>query len=204
MLHGADYNPEQWSDYPEVLQDDVRMMKLAGCNAMSIGIFSWVKLEPEEGVFTFEWLDKQLDLFAANGIYAFLATPSGARPAWMSAKYPEVLRVGSNRVRNLHGFRHNHCYSSPVYREKVAIINRELAKRYARHPAVLGWHISNEFGGSATATFARRHSGNGLRSSTARWKPSIMLGGRRSGAIRIPRGNRSSLLPITGKRRCTD
>ncbi|QMV40957.1 beta-galactosidase [Cohnella cholangitidis] len=147
MLHGADYNPEQWSDYPEVLIEDVRMMKLAGCNAMSIGIFSWVKLEPEEGVFTFEWLDKQLDLFAANGIYAFLATPSGARPAWMSAKYPEVLRVGSNRVRNLHGFRHNHCYTSPVYREKVAIINRELAKRYAHHPAVLGWHISNEFGG---------------------------------------------------------
>ncbi|WP_239618648.1 beta-galactosidase [Cohnella mopanensis] len=147
MLHGADYNPEQWSEYPDILKEDVRLMKLANCNAMSIGIFSWVKLEPEEGVFTFDWLDKQLDVFAANGIYAFLATPSGARPAWMSAKYPEVLRVGSNRVRNLHGFRHNHCYSSPVYRDKVAIINRELAKRYAHHPAVIGWHISNEFGG---------------------------------------------------------
>jgi beta-galactosidase len=147
MLHGADYNPEQWIGYPDVLKEDIRLMKLANCNVMSVGIFSWVKLEPEEGVFTFDWMDRLLDTFAANGIHAFLATPSGARPAWMSAKYPEVLRVGSNRVRNLHGFRHNHCYTSEVYRDKVARINRELAMRYANHPAVIGWHISNEFGG---------------------------------------------------------
>lgn len=147
MLHGADYNPEQWQQYPEVLAEDIRLMKLAKCNVMSVGIFSWVSLEPEEGVFTFEWLDRILDSFAENGIYAFLATPSGARPAWMSQKYPEVLRVEANRVRNLHGFRHNHCYTSPVYREKVRIMNTKLAERYANHPAVIGWHISNEFGG---------------------------------------------------------
>ncbi|WP_025678996.1 beta-galactosidase [Paenibacillus polymyxa] len=147
MLHGADYNPEQWQQYPQVLAEDIRLMKLAKCNVMSVGIFSWVSLEPEEGVFTFEWLDRILDSFAENGIYAFLATPSGARPAWMSQKYPEVLRVGANRVRNLHGFRHNHCYTSPVYREKVRIMNTKLAERYANHPAVIGWHISNEFGG---------------------------------------------------------
>ncbi|MNW25804.1 Beta-galactosidase BglY [compost metagenome] len=147
MLHGADYSPEQWLKYPEVLDEDIRMMKLAGCNVMSVGIFSWVSLEPEEGVFNFEWLDELLDRFTASGIYAFLATPSGARPAWMSQKYPEVLRVERNRVRNLHGFRHNHCYTSPVYREKTKIINTKLAERYADHPAVIGWHISNEFGG---------------------------------------------------------
>ncbi|MBW5447199.1 beta-galactosidase [Cohnella sp. CFH 77786] len=147
LLHGADYNPEQWLAYPEVLEEDIRLMKLAKCNVMSVGIFSWAKLEPEEGRFTFEWLDQVLDRFAASGIYAFLATPSGARPAWMSAKYPEVLRVAANRVRNLHGFRHNHCYTSPVYREKTGIMNRKLAERYGRHPAVIGWHISNELGG---------------------------------------------------------
>ncbi|WP_339825414.1 beta-galactosidase [Paenibacillus sp. FSL R7-0163] len=147
MLHGADYNPEQWLKYPEVLREDIRLMKLAGCNVMSVGIFSWVSLEPEEGVFTFEWLDGVLDSFAENGIYAILATPSGARPAWMSQKYPEVLRVERNRVHNLHGFRHNHCYTSPVYREKTAILNAKLAERYSQHPAIIGWHISNEFGG---------------------------------------------------------
>lgn len=147
MLHGADYNPEQWLKYPEVLREDIRLMKLANCNVMSVGIFSWVSLEPEEGVFTFDWLDSVLDSFAENGIYAFLATPSGARPAWMSEKYPEVLRVELNRVHNLHGFRHNHCFTSPVYREKTAILNAKLAERYSQHPAVIGWHISNEFGG---------------------------------------------------------
>ncbi|WP_339243884.1 beta-galactosidase [Paenibacillus sp. FSL R10-2796] len=147
MLHGADYNPEQWLKYPEVLREDIRLMKLAGCNVMSVGIFSWVSLEPEEGVFTFEWLDGVLDSFAENGIYAILATPSGARPAWMSQKYPEVLRVERNRVHNLHGFRHNHCFTSPVYREKTAILNAKLAERYSQHSAIIGWHISNEFGG---------------------------------------------------------
>lgn len=147
FLHGADYNPDQWLKYPEVLAEDIRLMKLAKCNVMSVGIFAWAALEPEEGVFTFEWLDQLLDTFAENGIYAFLATPSGARPAWMSKKYPEVLRVGANRVRNLHGARHNHCYTSPIYREKVTIINEKLADRYAHHPSVIGWHISNEYGG---------------------------------------------------------
>jgi beta-galactosidase GanA len=78
---------------------------------------------------------------------AVLATPSGARPAWMSAKYPEVLRVGADRRRILHGGRHNHCYTSPVYREKTAQINTLLAERYKDHPALAIWHLSNEYGG---------------------------------------------------------
>ncbi|WP_341278718.1 beta-galactosidase [Paenibacillus sp. FSL H8-0537] len=147
MLHGADYNPDQWLKYPHILEEDIRLMKLSHSNVMSVGIFGWVALEPEEGVFTFEWMDQLLDRFAANGIYALLATPSGARPAWMSTKYPEVLRVDENGIRNLHGARHNHCFSSPVYREKVKIMNTKLAERYSSHPAVIGWHISNEFGG---------------------------------------------------------
>ncbi|NBC70630.1 beta-galactosidase [Paenibacillus sacheonensis] len=145
LMHGADYNPDQWLHDPDVLKEDIRLMKLAGCNVMAVGIFSWAALEPAEGVFEFGWLDGVLDTFAENGIYAWLATPSGARPAWMSEKYPEVLRVEANRVRNLHGIRHNHCYSSPVYREKTAVINGLLAERYAQHPAVVGWHISNEY-----------------------------------------------------------
>jgi beta-galactosidase len=147
FMHGADYNPDQWQHSPEILDEDIRLMKLAKCNVMAIGIFAWHALEPEEGIYSYEWLDRILDRFQENGIYAWLATPSGARPAWMSEKYPEVLRVGGNRVRNLHGARHNHCYTSPVYREKTLLINRKLAERYGQHPAVIGWHISNEFGG---------------------------------------------------------
>jgi beta-galactosidase len=147
FMHGGDYNPDQWLDYPEILEEDIRLMKLANCNTVSLGIFSWVALEPEEGKFNFDWLDNIIDKLYANGIYTVLSTPSGARPAWLSKKYPEVLRVSSNRVRNLHGGRHNHCFSSPVYREKVKIMNTKLAERYSNHPGVIAWHISNEYSG---------------------------------------------------------
>jgi beta-galactosidase len=163
MLHGADYNPDQWLQYPEVLAEDIRLMKLANCNVMAVGIFAWTALEPEDGVFTFEWLDCILDSLANNDIYVLLATPSGARPAWMSAKYPEVLRVGANRVRNLHGGRHNHCYTSPVYRNKVTLMNRMLAKRYSEHPALIGWHISNEYGGDCHCEFCQEAFRNWLK-----------------------------------------
>ncbi|MGE5613032.1 MAG: beta-galactosidase [Bacillota bacterium] len=147
LLHGGDYNPDQWIDTPGIWDEDMRLMKLAECNAMTVGVFSWSMLEPEEGKFRFDWLDTIMDKLAANGIYAVLATPSGARPAWMSQKYPEVLRVQADRRRILHGTRHNHCPTSPVYREKTAIINRKLAERYGNHPALLVWHVSNEYGG---------------------------------------------------------
>ncbi len=147
LLHGADYNPEQWENYPGIIEKDITMMQQAKCNVMSVGIFSWAKLEPREGEYDFAWLDAVIEKLYAAGIHIFLATPSGARPAWMSQKYPEVLRVGRDRVSALHGGRHNHCMTSPVYREKTLKINRLLAERYSQHPAVLGWHISNEYGG---------------------------------------------------------
>jgi len=155
MLHGGDYNPDQWLDYPEILEEDLKLMKLAHTNAFSVGIFAWAALEPEEGKFKFEWLDEILDNLAENGIQVALATPSGARPAWMSKKYPEVLRTTARREKNLHGARHNHCFTSPVYREKVSIINRKLAERYQNHPAIFMWHISNEYGGECHCDYCQ-------------------------------------------------
>lgn len=148
MVHGSDYNPEQWLTWKEtVWKEDMRLAKLAGLNSLTVGVFSWAMLEPSEGHFTFEWLDEVMDMLAENGMKAVLATPSAARPAWLAKKYPEVLRTGQDRVRNLFGGRHNHCMSSPVYREKVRIINTKLAERYRDHPALGMWHISNEING---------------------------------------------------------
>ncbi|AXU94682.1 beta-galactosidase [Erwinia persicina] len=156
LLHGADYNPEQWENSPGIIDDDVVMMQQAHCNVMSVGIFSWAKLEPEEGRYDFGWLDNVLEKLHQKSIRVFLATPSGARPAWMSQKYPEVLRTGRDRVPALHGGRHNHCMTSPVYRQKVQAMNVQLATRYAHHPAVIGWHISNEYGGECHCDFCQQ------------------------------------------------
>jgi beta-galactosidase len=148
MIHGGDYNPDQWFKMKDkIWKEDMRIAKLAGINSLSVGIFSWAALEPAEGEFHFEWLDEVMDMLAKNDMVAVLATPSGARPAWLSKKYPEVLRVNPLRMRNLHGQRHNHCLTSPVYREKVTIINTKLAERYKDHAALGVWHISNEYGG---------------------------------------------------------
>lgn len=92
-------------------------------------------------------IEKVIDSLYAEGISTILSTPSGARPKWLSDKYPEVLRVNEKREKNLFGGRHNHCYTSPVYREKVAEIDRRLGEKFGKHPGVILWHISNEFGG---------------------------------------------------------
>lgn len=147
MLHGGDYNPDQWLDRPDILADDIKLMQLAHTNTFSVGIFAWSTLEPEESVYQFEWLDEIFSNIHSIGGKVILATPSGARPAWMSQMYPEVLRVDGSRVKQLHGGRHNHCFTSKVYREKTQQINRLLAERYGNHPALLMWHISNEYGG---------------------------------------------------------
>lgn len=147
LIHGGDYNPEQWLDSPEILEEDIRLFKKAKINEVSLGIFSWSMLEPEEGKFDFGWLEDIINRLQDNDINVILSTPSGARPKWLSDKYPEVLRVEADRRRNLFGGRHNHCYTSPAYREKVGIINKKLAERFGSRPGVLGWHISNELGG---------------------------------------------------------
>ncbi|GAA2271849.1 beta-galactosidase [Glycomyces scopariae] len=148
LLHGGDYNPDQWRASKETTwKEDMRLARLAGINTLSVGIFAWAALEPEEGRYEFGWLDEILDLMAENEITAVLATPTGARPGWMSRAHPEVLRVNRDRTRNRHGGRHNHCLTSPVYREKTTAVNTALAERYKDHPALGLWHLSNEYGG---------------------------------------------------------
>ena len=147
IVHGGDYNPDQWIKTPEIWDEDMRLMKEAGINSATVGIFSWSLIEPEEGVYDFSFLDTILDKMHKNGIKAVLATPSGARPPWLSQKYPEVLQVPESGIRNEFGVRHNHCLTSPVYREKVRKINRLLSERYKDHPALMMWHISNEYSG---------------------------------------------------------
>lgn len=147
LLHGGDYNPDQWLDRPDILEEDIRMMKKAGINSATLGVFSWSVYEPLEGEYNFGWLVDIIDKLYNNGIYTILSTPSGARPAWLDEKYPEAMRVDSYGHRNHHGERHNHCMSSPIYREKVSNIIHKLVEHVGKHPGVIMWHISNELSG---------------------------------------------------------
>lgn len=147
LVHGGDYNPDQWLDRPDILSEDIRLMKKAGINSVTLGVFSWSAYEPAEGEFHFEWMEEIIDRLYQNGIYTVLSTPSGARPAWLDAAYPEAMRVSNQGIRNHHGIRHNHCMTSPKFREKVGIIDRKLAERFGSHPGVIMYHISNELGG---------------------------------------------------------
>lgn len=147
LLHGGDYNPDQWLDRPDILEEDIKMIKKAGVNTATVGVFSWSALEPQEGNFQFGWLHDIMDKLYENGIYTVLATPTGARPAWMDEKYPSVLRVEKDGRRNHHSGRHNHCMSSLEYRALVEKMDTKLAQEFGSHPGLILWHISNELGG---------------------------------------------------------
>ena len=141
---GGDYNPEQW--HPSVWQEDVALMKVAGVNLVSVGIFSWALLEPSEGRYEFGWLDDVLDLLQGSGIRVDLANASASPPPWFSHRYPQSLPVTANGVRLGYGSRQAFCASSPEYRRAAAALTTEIAKRYASHPAVVMWHVHNEYG----------------------------------------------------------
>lgn len=148
ILHGGDYNPEQWLDCPEVLEEDIRLMKEAGVNCVTLGVFSWAVLEPQENVYDMDWLEKIIDDLGEAQIQVILATPSGAMPHWLTHRYPEVMQTGPDGRRNLPGRRHNFCYTSPVMREKIAALDSALSRRFGSKENVILWHISNELGGN--------------------------------------------------------
>jgi len=144
IWYGADYNPDQWSE--EVWREDMRLMNLAYVNIATLPVFSWSLLQPEENRYEFSWLDRILDLMAENGIYACLATSTAAQPAWMSKRYPDTLRTDINGVKRKHGQRVNFCPSSRNYRRYSQALARKLAERYRDHPALVAWHVANEYG----------------------------------------------------------
>ncbi|MER7108539.1 beta-galactosidase [Streptomyces sp. NPDC000229] len=143
LLFGGDYNPEQWPE--ETWQDDVRLMKDAGVNSVTLGVFSWSRLEPRPGARDFGWLDRVMDLLHGHGIGVVLATPTASPPPWMGARHPETLPRDETGRTVWWGSRQQFCPSSPTYRSYAAAITEGLARRYGTHPALTMWHINNEY-----------------------------------------------------------
>lgn len=143
MLYGGDYNPEQWSE--DVWQEDMRLMKAAGVNCVSLAIFSWAKIEPQPGVYDFEWLDRIINLLHENGIRVLLATATASPPPWLSHMHPESLPVDKQGLRYKPGSRQHYCPNSGAYQQASFNLITKIATRYANHPAVLMWHVNNEY-----------------------------------------------------------
>ncbi len=145
MFYGGDYNPEQWDQGTHL--DDLDLFKQAGIDIATLNVFSWARNQPDEVTYNFEWLDNYINSLYESGIYTCLATSTGAHPAWMATRYPDILRVEKDGRKRKFGGRHNSCPNSPTYRHYSVEIARRLAERYKEHPAILVWHISNEYGG---------------------------------------------------------
>ncbi|GAB3956818.1 beta-galactosidase [Micromonospora vulcania] len=144
IFFGGDYNPEQWPE--QTWSEDVELMRRAGVNLVSVGIFSWALLEPTPGQFEFGWLDRVLDLLHDGGIQVDLATATASPPPWLARAYPETLPRRADGAILWPGGRQAYCPSSPVFRARSLELVRAVAERYAEHPAVVMWHVSNELG----------------------------------------------------------
>jgi len=144
LFFGGDYNPEQWDE--SVWVEDILLMKEAGVNLVTLGVFAWANLEVTEGVYQFEWLDKIVGLLHRSGIGVDLATGTASPPAWMLKAYPEMRPMAPDGSLLNHGGRQAYCISSPVYMAKATALAHKLAERYGAHPAVKLWHVNNEYG----------------------------------------------------------
>lgn len=143
ILYGGDYNPNQWPR--EIWAQDMELFKKAGINSATVNVFSWAKLQPDENTYDFSELDDIINMLSENNIDIVLATATGAMPAWMAKKYPEVTRVDFEGRRHKFGQRHNHCPNSLVWQKYAKRLAGEMAKRYGSNPHVVCWHINNEY-----------------------------------------------------------
>ena len=145
ILYGGDYNPNQWGR--EIWSEDMRIFRDARINSATVNVFSWAKLQPSEDEYNFSELDDIIDMLSKEGYDIVLATSTGAMPAWMFKKYPEVARTDYQGRHHKFGHRHNACPNSLVFQKYASALVEQLAVRYASNPHVVCWHISNEYGG---------------------------------------------------------
>ncbi|WP_110589476.1 beta-galactosidase [Microbacterium suaedae] len=144
MLYGADYNPDQWPE--DVWPEDVALMREAGVTTVSLGIFSWSRLQPSADTWDFAWLDRIIDLLHSGGIGVNLATATASAPPWMTTAHPDILAADENGSPYWHGSRQHHSPASPTWRRLAVELVRRLAERYGDHPGVVMWHVDNELG----------------------------------------------------------
>jgi beta-galactosidase len=149
MKLGVCYYPEQWPH--ERWPEDARLMREAGLSLVRIAEFAWVAMEPKEGEFNWDWLDRAIDVLSAESLQVVLSTPTASPPPWLCQAYPDILPVDAQGRRRRCGSRRHYCPNSLTYHRHTERIVNAIASRYGNHPEVIGWQIDNEFGWFDTA-----------------------------------------------------
>lgn len=142
MLVGSYYYPEQWPE--SNWERDIKKMAELGFEFTHFGEFAWSTMEPEEGQYNFEWLDKAVTLAEKHNLKVVLCTPTPTPPVWLTQKHPDILMVNAEGRTIQHGARQQASWSSKTYEEYVTKIVTLLAKRYGNNKTVWGWQIDNE------------------------------------------------------------
>ncbi len=158
---GVDYYPEHWPE--ERWPIDAQLMAEAGFNVVRLAEFAWSKMEPAQGQYDFDWLDRAISILQFQGIRVVLGTPTASPPPWLMTKYPELFRVREDGLRVTFGNRREYCPNHPVYHDYTRRIVAQMAEHYANHPAVIGWQIDNEFGDRCYCPVCARAFQNWLR-----------------------------------------
>ncbi len=152
FLFGAAHYPEH-VDRSYWEQDAIRMAQ-AGFNVVRLGEFAWHIFEPSENSFDFELFDTVIALLGAHGISTIMCTPTAAPPRWLTATYPEVLRVDGNGRQASHGSRQQADTASPVYRDHSRRITRVMADHFRTNEYVIGWQTDNEFNTTVSESYS--------------------------------------------------
>ncbi len=142
MRIGVDYYPEQWDS--SLWEKDAEIMARTGVKIVRMGEFAWSRIEPQDGIFDFSWLDKAVNIFARYTIKVVMGIPTNCPPLWLYEKHPEIIRIGMDGSKVQLGIRGHRCINSPVFRNYAERMTNELLKHYSMNLAVVAWQIDNE------------------------------------------------------------
>lgn len=144
MHLGVCYYPEHWS--PALWREDAARMKALGIERVRIAEFAWSRIEPEPGVYQWDWLDQAVEVLGQAGLQIVMCTPTATPPKWLIDQHPDILAIGADGRARTFGSRRHYDFSSPSYFEAARVICTAVARRYGQHPAVAFWQTDNEYG----------------------------------------------------------
>ncbi|MFW5840633.1 MAG: beta-galactosidase [Planctomycetota bacterium] len=158
---GVAYYPECWPE--QTWKKDIERMAAGGINSVRLAEFAWGRMETDEGVFDFDWLERFVELAASAGIETMMCTPTEAPPPWLVQKYPDSLPVDADGLRRGPGGRRHYCVNHPAIQDGSDRITEAMGRRFGDNPHVFSWQLDNEAGCHGSVNCYCEHCVEGFR-----------------------------------------